>query len=605
VVVCQRQRCSPFKYLNGFLINEVCATAFVSTDWTSIDMGFLVLGLIALVMMDNCYSTAKSALGVPQRSVSLLTDEERCYNFSIGDPYKKEFYSPGYPAKYPAKADCILTLKADYGQIIRVDFRDHFDIEPHKDCDYDYLEIRDGAHGYSPVLARYCGPNYPPVITSSESHIWMRFRSDDTIEYAGFRAVYQFLPDISHKRPYQGACSFEMSGLDGSFGSKDIPDEILNYTISYGVPLDCTWVITVDRSQKIQLSFPQYGLAKPNECDMNFIEIFGEKTDLQHRIRQFCGSVIEVVVSKTNVLHLRFFAEASAMKKSSFNALFTAVTPYRELEGDAKCLPSEFDCEDAVCIDLSLRCNGRVNCRFRYDEDNCKVEVKKPMSSSSIVIILTVFCLTLFGMCFSCIYNCVRKLKADHHDYQTRRSRSREDRLDVLDATPPRLTGPQKRLLSSKGGASNGAVSIVEGSDEVFQHRSRVPTSTSRSLSSPVDHPHHTIVGLERHVSVKDDDIDDDRGDIDEEDDDDDEEEGEEESSDEETVEMVDHACQTRESLFNNEPIRPSIPPRLPTGPPPPSSSFKAEKRIEIAPKVASSRSSASSKSGPDLVVLQ
>ena len=47
-----------------------------------------------------------------------------------------------------------------------------------------------------------------------------------------------------------------------------------------------------------------------------------------------------------------------------------------------------------------------------------QVEVKKPMSSSSIVIILTVFCLTLFGMCFSCIYNCVRKLKADHHDYQ-------------------------------------------------------------------------------------------------------------------------------------------------------------------------------------------
>ena len=145
----------------------------------------------------------------------------------------------------------------------------------------------------------------------------------------------------------------------------------------------------------------------------------------------------------------------------------------------------------------------------------------------------------------------------------------------------------------------------------MFQHRSRIPTSTSRSLSSPMDHPHHIIVGLERHVSVKDD-IDDDRGDIEDDEDDDDEEEEEEEeeeedgSSEGEPVEMVDHACQTRESLFNNEPIRPSIPPRLPTGPPPPpSSSFKAEKRIEIAHKAASSRSSTSSKSGPDLVVLQ
>lgn len=38
-----------------------------------------------------------------------------------------------------------------------------------------------------------------------------------------------------------------------------------------------------------------------------------------------------------------------------------------------KCMPSEFDCEDAVCIDQSLRCNSRVNCKFRYDEENCKV----------------------------------------------------------------------------------------------------------------------------------------------------------------------------------------------------------------------------------------
>lgn len=43
------------------------------------------------------------------------------------------------------------------------------------------------------------------------------------------------------------------------------------------------------------------------------------------------------------------------------------------MTGDSKCLPSEFDCEDAVCIDSSLRCNGRINCKFRYDEDNCQV----------------------------------------------------------------------------------------------------------------------------------------------------------------------------------------------------------------------------------------
>lgn len=144
---------------------------------------------------------------------------------------------------------------------------------------------------------------------------------------------------------------------------------------------------------KIQLSFPSYALVSPNECDLNFIEIFGEKTDLGHRLRHFCGSKIDIVLSKTNILHLRLFAHHTVLR-STFDALFTAVTLYRETEGwkwidqltfvavlcnsifytgNPKCISSEFDCEDAVCIDSSLRCNGRVNCKFRYDEDNCKV----------------------------------------------------------------------------------------------------------------------------------------------------------------------------------------------------------------------------------------
>jgi hypothetical protein len=83
---------------------------------------------------------------------------------------------------------------------------------------------------------------------------------------------------------------------------------------------------------KIQLSFPSYALMAPNECDLNFIEIFGEMTDLRHRLRLFCGSKIDIVLSKSNILHLRLFAHHTALR-STFEALFTAVTLYRETEG--------------------------------------------------------------------------------------------------------------------------------------------------------------------------------------------------------------------------------------------------------------------------------
>lgn len=39
-----------------------------------------------------------------------VEDVNRCYNFSVGMTHKQEFYSPGYPANYPAKVDCFLVL---------------------------------------------------------------------------------------------------------------------------------------------------------------------------------------------------------------------------------------------------------------------------------------------------------------------------------------------------------------------------------------------------------------------------------------------------------------------------------------------------------------
>lgn len=48
-----------------------------------------------------------------------------------------------------------------------------------------------------------------------------------------------------------GPCRFELSGLDGIFGRKDIPEETVNYSRDYQVPLDCLWIITVEDPQKV------------------------------------------------------------------------------------------------------------------------------------------------------------------------------------------------------------------------------------------------------------------------------------------------------------------------------------------------------------------
>jgi hypothetical protein len=58
---------------------------------------------------------------------------------------------------------------------------------------YDYLEVRDGQFGYSPLIGRFCNYNTPMLpIESSGRHLWIKFKSDDLIELSGFRIFFEF-----------------------------------------------------------------------------------------------------------------------------------------------------------------------------------------------------------------------------------------------------------------------------------------------------------------------------------------------------------------------------------------------------------------------------
>jgi len=85
-----------------------------------------------------------------------------------------------------------LTFAAPHGHQISIEFRDQFHLEEAGNCEYDYLEIRDGAYGYSNPIAKLCGHDFPRDINSNDRYLFLRFVSDDSIEYSGFRAVYSF-----------------------------------------------------------------------------------------------------------------------------------------------------------------------------------------------------------------------------------------------------------------------------------------------------------------------------------------------------------------------------------------------------------------------------
>ena len=55
------------------------------------------------------------------------------------------------------------------------------------------MEVRDGAHGYAELIDKFCGKTFPPIIMSKDQYLWLRFHSDDTLEYQGFKGVFEHI----------------------------------------------------------------------------------------------------------------------------------------------------------------------------------------------------------------------------------------------------------------------------------------------------------------------------------------------------------------------------------------------------------------------------
>ena len=89
--------------------------------------------------------------------------------------------SPSFPDNYTEDMNCTyfisplnknnITIRFSVFNVDRVVFWGYPDTE----CEYsDYLEIRDGSSGESPLLIKQCGNEIPAPIQTSQNHVWIR-----------------------------------------------------------------------------------------------------------------------------------------------------------------------------------------------------------------------------------------------------------------------------------------------------------------------------------------------------------------------------------------------------------------------------------------------
>lgn len=58
-------------------------------------------------------------------------------------------------------------------------------------CPFDYVEFHDGGTHMSRLIgSRLCGSSLPGTIVTTENVMFVRFRTDNSIAHAGFKARY-------------------------------------------------------------------------------------------------------------------------------------------------------------------------------------------------------------------------------------------------------------------------------------------------------------------------------------------------------------------------------------------------------------------------------
>jgi len=102
--------------------------------------------------------------------------------------------SPNYPKNYPANQNKEYPIKAATGHVIEIVFSD-FILEAKSDCSADWVQVVDGDG--TELLKKSCGTTKPAKVTSKSNVVKIKFKSDSTYQYKGFRAEWKAVKKVA------------------------------------------------------------------------------------------------------------------------------------------------------------------------------------------------------------------------------------------------------------------------------------------------------------------------------------------------------------------------------------------------------------------------
>ncbi|XP_071816698.1 uncharacterized protein [Apostichopus japonicus] len=162
-----------------------------------------------------------SSQSIFMKFISDMTIERLGFSVNYSTGCSRTFYgpsgeimSPNYPSKYNTNLDCVYKIQVGNRKRVKLVFVDFWleNGDTRTNCDYDYLEIRDGRNSNSNLIGLFCGNDTPGMIVSHSNTMTLRFVTDGSVVERGF--LVQYITEVADDqrtnqcRRNNGGCAY-------------------------------------------------------------------------------------------------------------------------------------------------------------------------------------------------------------------------------------------------------------------------------------------------------------------------------------------------------------------------------------------------------------
>jgi len=176
---------------------------------------------------------------------------------------------------------------------------------------YDAVEVYDGINESATLLGRFTGSTIPSAITSTGGSLFVKFYSDNELNYSGWSGYY-----TSTQAPYCNGVATTLTTATGTLSDGSGTDKYANNS-------NCAWLIQPTNAKTITLNFTAFD----TELNYDGVIVYDGSNNTAPVLGRFSGTTLPpAVTSTTGSMYIEFLSD-EALRSNGWTANYTSTKP--------------------------------------------------------------------------------------------------------------------------------------------------------------------------------------------------------------------------------------------------------------------------------------